>query len=140
MKAYQAIANRVSALKRPFSRIVQHQGGALLLETVMVMSVFGVLGTTVLGAVQTSFTGKNRFDDQSVAENLIRNQIEYVFEQAYVPPVGTYLSVQPLDGFTVTADALVYDVSSTDIETVLITVYKPDSQSYKTFETIRANR
>ena len=112
------------------------------MEAVVALAVFGVLGTTVLGAVQTSFIGKRLFDQQSTVENLIRNQMESVFEQVYKAPDDpdpTYLAITPPTGYSVTADSLTYDVANTDISTVLITVYH-DGQPVKTFETQRANR
>ena len=70
-----------TALHRWLQRLLRTQRGALLMEAVVALAVFGVLGTTVLGAVQTSFIGKRLFDQQSTVENLIRNQMESVFEQ-----------------------------------------------------------
>ncbi len=131
-----------TALHRWLQRLLRNQRGALLLEAVVALAVFGVLGTTVLGAVQTSFIGKRLFDQQSTAENLIRNQMESVFDQVYKAPDDaepTYLAITPPTGYSVTAESLTYDVANTDISTVRITVYQ-DGQPVKTFETQRANR
>ncbi len=130
------------AVRRGLQRLLRKQRGALMLEIVVTLTVFGVLGTAVLGAVHTSFIGKRLFDQQSVAENLIRNQLESVLEQTYKAPDDpdpTYLAIAPPDGYTVTAQSLTYDVANTDISTVRITVYQ-DGQPVKTFETQRANR
>jgi len=114
------------------------QGGSLLVETVLVLGVFGILGTAVLSGVQTSYTSKRQFDSQSTAENIVRNQMEYVFEQPYVPPPGTYLTITPPDGYSVTAEALDYN-GDPNVETVRVTVYH-QGQPVKLFETLRANR
>ena len=97
------------------------QRGSLLLETIILMSVFGLLGVAVLGAVQTSYFAKGKFDIQSTAENIARNQIDYVFEQDYLlPPTEVPLTERALyiplprlnsdnvlpDGFSVEAEAL----------------------------------
>ena len=127
------------------------QRGSLLLETIILMSVFGLLGVAVLGAVQTSYFAKGKFDVQSTAENIARNQIDYVFEQDYVLPAepepgAPYLPlprpdsgyVLP-DGFSVEAKALPHDdPSNPNISLVQVRVLK-DGQEVKLFETLRAN-
>ena len=112
------------------------------MEVLVALAVLGVLGTTVLGAVQTSNVSKRQFEIQSTAENLVRNQIESVFEQSYTAPDApdpTYPSVIAPAGYAVTADAIAYDSVSTDIETVRITVYHGGG-AVRVFETLRANR
>ncbi len=146
--------NRRVVKKGPIYRLPGswfHQRGSLLLETIILMSVFGLLGVAVLGAVQTSYFAKGKFDIQSTAENIARNQINYVFEQDYVPPAepepgAPYLSlprpdsgyVLP-DGFSVEAKALPHDdASNPNISRVQVRVLK-DGQEVKLFETLRAN-
>ena len=115
------------------------QRGALLMETTLVLAVFSLLGIAVLGAVQTSYIGKNQFEIQSTAENLVRNQLEKTYDDPYSAPPYDYTTVPVPAGYSVTAEASVYDVTSTDIQTVRITVYH-EGQAVKVFETIRANR
>ena len=116
--------------------------GTMLAELLIVVTVFSVLGTAVLGAVQTSHIARGQFASQSTAENLIRTQLESVLEQAYKAPDDpdpTYLLVTPPAGYSVTAESLTYDVTSADISTVRISVYQ-DGQLVKVFETLRGNR
>ena len=129
---------RMGGLRRRMRWLVRNQGGGLLVDTTVVLAVFGLLGTAVLGGVQTSYTAKRQFDIQSSAENLVRNQIESVFEQTYNPPGQTYLPTAAPTGYSVTAEAQVYDVTSNNIEVVQITVFH-HGQQVKVFETIRAN-
>ena len=133
---------RAARVRVGAQRLLRNQRGGLLVETVLVLAVIGVLGTTVLGAVQTSYIGKRQFDAQSTAENLIRNQMESVFAQTYKAPDDpdpTYLAISSPAGYSVTAEALTYDVTSTDVATVRITVFK-DGQQVKVLETLRAKR
>ena len=120
-------------------RLLGAQRGSLLMETIIVLAVLGLLGTALLSGVQTSYLAKRQFDDHSMAENLIRNQLEYVFEQPYKPPGDTYLLITTPDGYSVTVDALLYDETSTDVEVVRVTVYH-NAQLVKAFETLRSNR
>ena len=130
---------KVGTLRQWLRRLLRNQRGALLLETVVALTVFGVLGTVVLSSVQTSYLSKTRFDIQSEAENLIRNEMESMYAQAYKQPGLTYSTTTTADGFTVTSDALTYSATSTDIETVRVTI-EYEGKTIKVFETIRANR
>ena len=133
------MTNQRSTLRRWLKPLLRNQRGALLIEVVLTLSVFGILGTTVLGAVQTSYISKRQFDVQSTAENVIRNQLESSFEQPYKVPGQTYLPTTTPNGFSVTAEALTHDATSTDIAIVRITVYH-EGQPVKVFETLRTNR
>ena len=82
---------------------------------VVVVGVLGLLGSAVLGSVQSGYGAKRQFSIDSTVENLIRNQMEYVFEQQYEQPGEAYLTIASPSGFSVTADSLLYDASSVDI-------------------------
>ena len=114
------------------------QRGALLIETVVSLIVFGLVGTAVLSAVQISASSKNQFQIQSEAELMVRRQLGAVHEQAYLFPPDTYVSIPPSQAYTVTAESVVWDVSSPDISTLRITVYH-SGQEVRVFETLRSN-
>ncbi len=127
------------------TRRLRGQTGGLLIETVVALTVFGVLGSAVLSGVQTSYLSKGKFDVQSEAENLVRNQMEKALEQPYKawPPSGN-VYYDPVtstpSGFTITAEALQYSTSTdTKIETIRVTVTH-QGQTVKVFETIRTSR
>ncbi len=117
------------------------QTGGLLIETVIALTVFGTLGSVVLSGVQTSFISKRNFDSQSVAENLVRNQMEYALKQTYRPWTDVYDPVTSTPaGYSVVADALQYGTSTDpNIETVRVTVTH-EGETIKIFETVRTNR
>ena len=140
MDEMSTTTKRPGIVGRTLDRLWHSQAGSLLLETTMVLSVFTLVGLTVLAAIQTSFNSKRSFDEQSTVENLIRNQMESVFEQTYVGPGSQYVATQAINGYTTTADTLTYDVSSTDIATVRVTVKDPQGNTVKVFEMLRSNR
>ena len=112
-------------LRRRLWRLVNRQGGGLLLETVVALSVFGVVGTSLMSGIQTSYTTKTQFDIRSRAENIVRNEMEAVFAQAYKPPGQTYSTATTSDGFIVTSEAIDYSTSSdSNLEMVRITVQR----------------
>ena len=111
----------------------------LMVESLVSIVLFSMLGIGVFTAVQTGHIAKRSFDEQSNEENIVRNQIEAVFAAHYQGPGSTYTAVTPPAGYAVTAVALTYDGSSTDIEIVRVTV-QHHGQTVETFETLRANR
>ena len=115
------------------------QRGGLLVELVAVLGAFAVLGTAVLNGVQTSHASKRVFDIQSQAENIARNELENAFAQPYLPPGQTYTATIPPPGFLVTAEALVFSATSSDISLVRVTVER-DGRTLKVLETYRAKR
>ena len=123
------------------TRLARGQAGGLLIETVVALTVFGVLGSAVLSGVQTSFLSKGKFDVQSVAENLVRNQMESALQKTYKAWPDTYDAVTSTPaGFTVTAQALQYSTSTdSNIQTVRVTVTH-QGQTIKVFDTVRTNR
>ena len=105
--------------------------GSLLLETVVAIIVFALIGTTVLVGVSTARRSGELVDTQSIAENVARNQMEYLFSRAYKAPPLSYASIADLpdndfnvpSGFTVTATAILRSgIVDPDIETVRVTV------------------
>ena len=105
--------------------------GGLLLETVVAVIVFALIGTTVLVGVSTARRSGEIVDAQSIAENVARNQMEYTFSRAYKAPPLNYASISDLtgndfnvpSGFTVTATAILRSGSTDpDLETVRVTV------------------
>ncbi len=141
MKPNKRKAKTVALLIKGLRRSLRSERGSLLMEVVVTLSVFGVLGTAVLGAVQGSYIAKNDFDSNSTVENLIRNQIESAFAETYkAPGSGNYTPVSAVPaGYTITAEPVTFDATSTDVSTVRITVYK-EGQLLKTFDTVRTNR
>lgn len=110
-----------------------------MIEVTVALAVLGFLGTVLVAGIQTGYVAKRQFEVQSLSENIIRNQMEHIFELAYVPPPNTYPTVTPPMGYTVTAEALVYDPSSPNIETIRVTVFW-GGEPVKAVETLRANR
>ena len=127
-------------LRRRLGLMVNRQGGALLLETVVALSVFGVVGTALMSGIQTSYLSKTQFDIRSRAENIVRNEMETVFAQPYQAPPYTYPTSTTPDGYIVTSETLAYSTTSdANLETVRVTV-QHGGQTVKVLEAARTNR
>ncbi len=139
MKTKTKKLKQLDTLLHRLGRALWGQRGGLLIEVTVTLAVFGVLGTAVLGSVQTSNISKTRAEIEATAENLIRNQISYIKEQPYKLPGQTYNTVAVPSGYTLGVDNLTHDVSSTDIAMVRIAVYH-QGQEVEVHEELRANR
>jgi hypothetical protein len=118
------------------------------METVIALAMFSSAGTAVLLGVSAAHTSSDRVNASAVAENLARNQMEYVNSLAYVAPPGNYASVADdlalnfsvPTGFAVSAGTETYvadDGYTGFIEKVVVTVTR-DSQSILVLESLRS--
>jgi type II secretory pathway pseudopilin PulG len=122
--------------------------GITLMETVIALAMFSSAGTAVLLGVSSAHTSSDRVGASATAENLARNQMEYVYTLPYVAPSGAYASVADdsslnlsiPSGFTVSAAAQSYvsDAYTGSIEKVVVTVTR-DGQSVFVLESLRSS-
>ena len=120
--------------------------GVTLLETVIALAMFSSAGTAVLMGVSAAHISSDRVEAHAIAENLARNQMEYVLSLEYVAPGGNYASVADdvilnltiPSGYSVSAVAEFYlaDDFTGSIENVVITVSR-DAQSVIILESLR---
>ncbi len=137
----------VCAFARRIRDKVQDRHGALLLETIVAITVFAAVGLAVLLGVGAAHISGNSVEGKSIAEQLARNQMEYVFTQAYQNPPATYVSISDATdvtygvptGYTVGATAQEYQSGVVAIEKVTVTVNR-DGQSLLVLETLRTNQ
>jgi type II secretory pathway pseudopilin PulG len=130
----------MAKLRGMWAALRSEQRGALLAEIVMVIATFTLLGTGVLAGLQTAYRTKGQVEVVATTENIIRNQLAYVCEQAYASPRADYLDITPPTGFTLTTDILTYSTTSTDgIERVRISVAYAGA-TVRTYETVRVNQ
>ena len=137
-------------LIRWLSSMWQGQRGGMLIETVVLVSVFGILGSAVATSTQTSFIAKRVAENQATAENTIRIQVDYTLDQPFVDAPGSYISFDdplfapdyypdmPGDGYSVTAEAEEWP-DNPDVTLVRVEVSK-DGELVRSFETLRTKR
>ena len=63
--------------------------GSLLLETVVASMVFALVGVAVLSGLSITYRTGAMVNVHSTAENVARNQMEFVFSQSYQEPGST---------------------------------------------------
>jgi type II secretory pathway pseudopilin PulG len=113
--------------------------GMMLLETIVVVTVFAMVGTAVMMGLNTTYATGTNTQSQSTAENLARNQMEYIFAQAYsAPGDADYAVITPPVGYDVTAAHDYVDPLNPDpdIEKITVTISR-DSVDILVLETYR---
>ena len=123
--------------------------GITLMETIIALAMFSSAGTAVLLGVRAAHTSSDRVNASAVAENLARNQMEYVFSLPYIAPTGTYasiaddagLNISVPTGFAISTATQTYvsDSYSGTIEKVLVTITR-DGQSILVLESLGQDR
>ena len=146
MNCYPALFHRtLKKMTDRFRSVISNSLGITLIETVIALAMFSSAGTAVLLGVGAAHTSSDRVSASAVAENLARNQMEYVFSQDYLPPLGIYDSVEDdlflnitiPSGFAVTTAAQVYVVEDDAIEKVVVTVTR-DGKTVLVLESLRS--
>ena len=77
------IRARPAALRRLLCMLPRGTKGALLLETMIAVGVFSMVGVAALAGLSTSIKVRARIERDAIAENIVRNQMEFVFTQDY---------------------------------------------------------
>ena len=80
-----------------------------MLETAVASMVFALVGTAVLAGLSTSTKTGGKTEEQSIAENIARNQMEFLFSEPYREPNQTaYPTITPPAGYTVSTVAVTW--------------------------------
>ena len=129
-----------SGVVSAFRVLFRDSKGSILLETVVASIIFAMVGTAVLAGLSTMYASGSLTETQSVAENLSRNQMEFVFNQPYREPQQT--SYQTISGvpanYSVTTTVEYASISSPNPEVEQIAVTTSYlGQNTLTLESIR---
>ena len=89
-------------------RLATDSRGGLLVEVLAALLILGLVGSAVLTGVSTTHRSRSTVQRQSLAENIARNQVEYIFSQPFQPPPTPYLTVTPPAGYSVTVTTAAY--------------------------------
>lgn len=111
--------------------------GLMLLETIVVVTVFALVGTAVMMGLNTTYAVGENTESQSLAENIARNQMENIFTQTYSPPGGSdYATITPPVGYAVAVAHENVPTPDPDIEKITVTISR-DSVDILSLETYR---
>ena len=119
----EVCVRRVGSISgRRVCKLVQGNNGVLLVETVIAVLVFGLVGAAVMSGLATTHRSGFKIEVQSNAESIARNQMEYVFSLPYQEPPYFYPTVIAPQGYGVTSEAREHINNDPNIEEVIVTV------------------
>ena len=126
------IHNSARVVRRRVAAFAGGSNGGLLIEVIIAVFVFTLVGTAILSGISTTQISGARVENQSIAENIARNEAEYVMTLAYIPPGGQDYAISPAllplpQGYTLSATPTTLTVTglTTDpntIEVVVVTI------------------
>ena len=104
-----------------FARL-RSQRGTMMVEALIAVSVFTLLGAAVLSGSSATRNASASAEQSAVAENIARNQIETILAAPYQDPPHTYSPISTPPGYAVTAEARELVVNDTNIAAIIVTV------------------
>lgn len=119
-------------------RLAKDCKGGLLLEMAIMVFILVVVGTAVLTGVSTTHISGAAVEVQSTAENIGRNQMEFVMDQPYQVAPSSYPVIATPDGYSVTAVAEEDVAGQPNVQRVIVTV-SFNGEEVLVLETIRVN-
>ena len=94
--------NYYSETLKVLRRLVVDAHGTIMMEALVASAVFSLVGVAVLSGLSTMNLAGAKTDEQSVAENITRNQMEFLFNMSYREPDQTpYPTIALPTGYTV---------------------------------------
>lgn len=129
--------------------LVGNACGAILLETIMAVGVLAIVAAGTSTGLSLVSQARTRIERDSIAEFVVRNQMEYIFSLGYKTPGYTYsTSTVPSEivtstpsGYTVTAHTTSTDSfpGDADLTKIVVTVSR-GSEVILVIETLRTNK
>ena len=108
--------------RRPAVARLRNQRGTMMVEALIAVSVFTLLGAAVLSGSTATRSASASAEQAAVAENIARNQLETILAAPYQDPPHSYAAISTPPGYAVTADARELVVNDANIATVVVTV------------------
>ncbi len=123
----QSIASFTSGLgpriRAGFTGFAKGKRGSILMETVIALITFVLVGTAVLRGVSTTFISGANTENQSISDNIARNQLELLASQPFQADATNYPIVATPDGYAVVVPAVpLLTEDPTEIQKLIVTV------------------
>ena len=116
--------------------------GGLLLESVIVVLVFTLVGAAVLSGLSITQVAGALIEKQSAAENMGRNEMEYIMTLPYQAPPSFYPTLAVLPGYSVVAEAQEESIEGAppdpNLQKIVVTVSR-DGEEVLVLESFRTN-
>ena len=116
------------------------QAGFGLVESLLAVAILGSTVFMLLGGLSTGAISVGILQEDIVAENLGRTQLEYTKSLPFYDAPFSYQSVESVpEGYSVTTEATPISSRDANIQRLIITVYRGDKSVY-ILEGFKVNR
>lgn len=134
------ITKKHKADARSHSSPVMRQAGFGLVESLLAVAILGSTVFMLLGGLSTGAVSVGILQEDIVAENLGRTQLEYTKSLPFNDAPFSYQSVEIVpEGYSVTTEATPVSNRDANIQRLIITVYHGDRSVY-VLEGFKVNR
>jgi len=118
------------------------QKGTTFLEIVLGLAILGLVGSGFMTALSTSYISSGKLQVQTKAENMARDQMEYIKGRPFQVAPATYPVFDfwsDFPGFSVTAQAFPTAENDPNLQKVVVTVSR-GSKTVLVLEGVKTNR
>ncbi|UCD08323.1 MAG: hypothetical protein JSU79_08175 [Dehalococcoidales bacterium] len=131
---------KLKQLVKRYSLNVRKQAGFGLVESLLAVAIMGSTVFMLLGGLSTGAISVGILQEDIIAENLGRTQLEYTKSLPFTIAPFSYESVEEVpDGYSITAEAIPVTSRNDNIQRLVITIYHGDKFVY-ILEGFKVNR
>ena len=135
----EIITIRGMQFRRWAQALLRNHRGSMLLESVIAVGILGTVLSTSIHVLATGSRAIGTVQALTTAQGIARSQLEYTKSISYCAPPCSYATIDVPTPYTVTAEAQTYSETDTNLEYVVVTVYK-DGRSLTQIKELRVNR
>ena len=114
-----SIPEHTRGARRWLSEFAKDCKGGPMLETIVAVMVFSVVGTVVLSGLSVARTSAAKIEERTAMASIARNQLEYALSLPYQAPPSMYIA-REVSGYSVTVEALEWVPEDPDVERVVV--------------------
>ena len=121
---YREMKNAISRWLAKSRTRIRDERGIGLAETLVAITIIGITTVAFITALSTGALAVRESDQESVSQQLVRTQIEYLKSLPYDASGASYTTVETPPGYTISleTDASIY--SDADIQELTVTIYR----------------
>ena len=112
--------------------------GAIMMEALIAVFVFTVVGVLALHGLSTTRALGNKLDGQTIAEHVARSQMEYALAQPYSSPPNPYPTFVPPTNYSVAIANQSVSGATSNVAKLVVTVQRAGA-TLLVLESMRSN-
>jgi len=101
---------------------VQGERGLGIVESLAAVAILGAAVVAFIIALSTGSLAVREVDQETIAQSLVRTQLEYIKGYPYDPAATTYPTVEAPEDYTISVDVSPIPDTDTDIQKITVTI------------------